>query len=165
MITDRLRIGDGEIVDMYEKFGFIHMKSDDRFSAPIKGFETTSYIEQAGENIDPRTVQDAFDYKISFLIEAPNKDLVNANSKIWYFNSYIFVQSGTEYGSIMTAQQVCLYNDYKRVKIVGYPNPIQEATSFWRDSKGRIYDAVEVEWTIRVTDPRLCNFNMVSGAN
>ena len=46
------------------------------------------------------------------------------------------------------------------VKIVGYPSPIEEATDFWRDSRGKQADVVCVEWTINVNDPTLCDFNI-----
>ena len=63
-------------------------------------------------------------------------------------------------GGSRTYNQVTFYNDYKRVKIVGYPNQISEATDFWRDSKNNTHDIVLVEWKIRVNKPSLCNFSL-----
>jgi hypothetical protein len=58
------------------------------------------------------------------------------------------------------ANKVEFYNDYKRHKIVGYPQPISEATDFWRDRKNQLQDIVIVEFQIRVTKPSLCDFNL-----
>ena len=48
----------------------------------------------------------------------------------------------------------------QKVKIVGYPQPIREATDFWRDDYGRVADVVCVEWVISVDNPLLCDFNI-----
>ena len=44
--------------------------------------------------------------------------------------------------------------------IVGYPQPMAEAEDFWRDPKNQVNDIVIVEWTIRVTKPSLCDYNI-----
>lgn len=85
MIKVRLQIADGAIQDTYDAYGLIYISADHRLAAPTKGFEKTSYAEQAGENIDPRTVDDAFDYTVKFLVTCPNNDIVNANKKIAAF--------------------------------------------------------------------------------
>lgn len=158
MITARIQIGNGPILDTYEGYGFIYMSADNRTEAPIKKRDATSYAEEAGEHIDPRTVQAAFDYKAKFLIEAPNQNLVNANAKIDTFNKALYVQS-TE-SDIRTYKEVILYDDYKRVKIVGLPEPISEPTEFYRRQDGSVMDCVVVELTIHVSNPTKCDFNM-----
>lgn len=156
MITARLKIGDRAIEDTYDKWGFIYKDSDRAFESPVKSHDKTSYAEQQGENIDPRTVQDAFDYKIEFIIEAPNMYLKNVNAKIAKFNEALY---STKAGSdIRTYKQVELY--HHRVKIVGIPEPISEAKDFFRHSKFGAMECAVVEWKIRVSNPKLCNFNL-----
>ena len=67
MIKVRLQIGDGAIEDTYSKWGLIYLDADERTEAPIKAREVTSYAEEAGEHVDPRSVPDAFDYTAKFL--------------------------------------------------------------------------------------------------
>lgn len=155
MIKVRLQIADGEVLDTAEGFGLVYVDGDRRFEAPIKEFEKTSYPEQEGENIHPVTVSDAFDYKVQWFIKADGS-LDNANTVIARFNALLY----TQVGDLKTFKQVTFYDDYKKVKIVGTPSPIQEATEFWRDQSGKQHDVVCVEWTIRVSKPSLCDFNL-----
>lgn len=155
MIKSRIKIEDGEIFDFESLFGFIQVNSDNIFGAPVKPFEQTSYPEKAGVNILPLTVEDTFEYKVSFFISAKG-GLETANWKISEFNEVI---TSVEDG-LKRVKQITFYNDYKKVKIVGYPTPISNATEFWRDSSGRLHDVVCVELKIKVTDPALCNFNL-----
>ena len=154
MINTRLQIGDGEVFDTYTEYGLLYLDADERLAPPTKGFEKTAYAEEEGEHIDPKTVDDAFDYKATFLVQAKNSDIENANIIIRDFNKLLYTQDG----DVKTFKQIAFYNDYNRVKIVGYPQPIAEAKSFWRDKHGNVADAVQVELTIRVTKPSLCDF-------
>jgi hypothetical protein len=155
VITVRLKIGDGEIVDT-QTFGFIYLDSDKRVGAESKGFEATAYPEEEGEHILPKAADDAFDYKVKFFIQATS--LKDANQLITEFNESLH-DTPDELG-LKTYYQVTFYNDYKRHKIVGYPSEIPEATDFWRDHRNQVEDIVIVEWTIRVTKPSLCDFNL-----
>jgi hypothetical protein len=155
MITVRLQIADGNIVDTANTYGLVYISADSRFAAPIKEFEKTSYPEQEGENILAKTVSDAFDYKVTWFVKADGS-LGNANAVIVRFNSLLYTQEG----DVKTFKQVTFYNDYKKVKIVGTPSLIQEATEFWRDANGKQHDVVCVEWVIRVSKPSLCDFNL-----
>lgn len=156
MIKVRLQIADGEIFDTYDKWGLIYVSSDNRTEAPIKSRESTQYAEEPGEHIDNRTLPDAFDYKVNFVIEAENKDTTNANAKIAEFNKALYATSGY----VRKYQQVTFYNDYKRVKIVGLPSPISEPKDFYRRANGDALDCVQVEFTIRVSNPTLCDFDL-----
>lgn len=158
MITARIQIGAGDIQDTYEGWGMIYMSSDNRTEAPIKKRETTSYAEDAGEHVDPRTVQDAFDYNVKFIIEAPNRNLVNANAKIAAFNKALYSQDAGS--DIRVYKEVTFYDDYKRVKIVGLPHPIAEPKELYRRQNGQAMDCAQVELTIRVSDPTKCDFNL-----
>jgi hypothetical protein len=132
------------------------VSSDHRFEAPIKEFDKTSYPEQEGENIIAKSVSDAFDYKVTWFVKADGS-LGNANTVVKNFNLRLYTQDG----DIKTFKQVAFYNDYKKVKIVGTPLLIQEATEFWRDANGKQHDVVCVEWVIRVNKPSLCDFNLI----
>lgn len=162
MITVRLQIPGvpanndaGAVVDT-QTYGFVYLDSDKRVGAPSKAFESTSYPEEEGEHIIPKTVDDAFDYTVKFFIQATS--LKNANALIKDFNDMLFTQaSGSD---VKQYKQVTFYNDYKRHKIVGYPSPISEATDFWRDRTNQLQDIIVVEWKIRVTKPSLCDFNL-----
>lgn len=154
MLTCRLKIGDGDVLDTRE-WGLVYVSADHRFGAEFKDFDTTTYPEEDGENLNPKTTDAAFDYKVKFYVKAEGA-LENANQKIAAFNKALYTQDG----DVKTVSQVVFYNDYKKVKIVGYPKPVSEATDFWRDSKGRTHDIVVVEWTIRVNKPGLCDFNL-----
>lgn len=156
MIKVSLQIADGNIEDTADKYGLVYLSADSRLAAPTKGYETSKYAEQPGSNIIPKTVDDEFDYKVKFFVKADG-DLGNANDVITSFNAQLYTEDNDH---IKTFKRVSFYNDYKKVKIVGYPTPIAEATDFWRDSNGKAADVVCVEWTIKVNDPTLCDFNI-----
>lgn len=158
MIQSRLQIDDGDILNLYDGYKLIHMETDTRFEAPIKKRDTTSYAEETGEHVDPRTVQDAFDYEVKFIVEAPNKDLTNANAVIAAFNKKLYTQAADS--DIRVYKEVTFYNDFKRIKIVGLPEPIQEAKSLYRRQNGDVMDCAQVVFKIRVSDPSKCNFNI-----
>ena len=160
MIRVSIQIEDGVPYDSYSKYGFIYKKSDRRFAPPEKKCDTSSYAEEAGEHIDNRTVYDAFDYSVEFIIECPNKNLVNANSKIAAFNEAI--RKSKEKSDVKTIKEITLYDYYKRCKIVGYPNLIStvDESSYFRRADGSAMDCVVVNLTIRVCDPNKCDFNL-----
>ena len=155
MIKVRIKIGDGAIEDTFTAHKLIYMDSDNRTEAPIKKRDTTSYIEQAGDNTDPRTVQDAFDYKVTFIIDGHDKDLKRVNDIIAAFNKKLYTQkSGSD---IRVYKEVTFYNDFKPHKIVGLPEPIAECKDFKKSRNG--YEFAQVEFVIHVSDPNLCDFN------
>ena len=150
----------GAIVDTQE-YGLVYLDSDKVMGAPSKGFEATSYPEEEGEHIIPKTVDAAFDYKVKFFIQADS--LENANDKIEAFNEKLYNDVLDENESptgVKEYKQITFYNDYKRHKIVGYPKPLSEATDFWRDRQNQLHDIVIIELNIRVTKPSLCDFSI-----
>ena len=159
MIKVRLQIGDDYAYDTADAYGLVYLSSDTIFSPPLRAFESTKYPEQDGENIHPVTVYEPFDYKVRFFVNA-EKGLNNANQKIAAFNSLLYTKDDS---GLKTFKRVVFYNDYKKVKITGYPNLIHSASEddFWRDSRGRQADVVCVEWTIRVDKPQECDFNLM----
>jgi hypothetical protein len=154
MIRVRIKIGDGAIEDTFTAHKLIYMDADNRTEAPIKKRDVTSYAEQAGENTDPRTVQDAFDYKVRFIIDGQNTNLANVNAIIAAFNKKLYTQPANS--DIRTYKEVAFYNDFKRVKIVGLPEPIAEPKEMKRSRNG--FDFAEIELVIHVSDPTKCNF-------
>lgn len=157
MITARIQIDSGAIEDTYTKWGLIYLNGDKRFAAPEKKRDTTSYVEEAGEHADLRAVDDVFDYKVTFLIDTQNTDLASANAKVAAFNAAIReTMQGSE---VKRCKTVTLYDDYKRCKIVGVAEVISEASEYYRRQDGSAMDCVQVELTIHVSDPTLCDFN------
>lgn len=156
MINVRIKIGDGAIEDTFTAHKLIYIDADNRTEAPIKKRDVTTYAEQAGDNTDPRTVQDAFDYKVRFIIDSQNTNLANVNAIIAAFNAKLYTQPANS--DIRTYKEVTFYNDFKRVKIVGLPEPIAEPKEMKRSKNG--YDFAEVELTIHVSDPTKCDFNL-----
>lgn len=154
MIRVRIKIGDGAIEDTFAAHKLIYMEADNRTEAPIKKRDATSYAEKAGENTDPRTVQDAFDYKVTFIIDGQNTNLANVNATIAAFNAKLYTQPANS--DIRTYKEVTFYNDFKRVKIVGLPEPIAEPKEMKRSRNG--FDFAQVEFVIHVSDPKKCNF-------
>jgi hypothetical protein len=153
MIRVRVKIGDdGQIQDTSE-FGFIYIDSDKRVGPDLREFEVTTYPEQDGENILPKTSRAPFDYTVKFFIQASS--IASANDIIDTFNRRLYTVGAD---GLRTYKQVTFFNDYKRHKIVGVPYEISEAQDFWRDRKNQEFDVVLVEWKIRVTTPQLCEF-------
>lgn len=154
MINVRIKIGDGAIEDTFTAHKLIYIDADNRTEAPIKKRDASSYAEQAGDNTDPRTVQDAFDYKAQFVIDGQDKDLKRVNSIIAAFNKKLYTQPANS--DIRTYKEVTFYNDFKPCKIVGLPEPIAECKEFKKSKNG--YEFAQVEFVIHVSDPTKCNF-------
>lgn len=156
MINVRIQIGEGATEDTFAAHKLIYKDADNRTEAPIKKRDVTSYAERAGENVDARTVQDAFDYKVRFIVDGQNSNLENVNAIVAAFNARLYTQApGSD---IRTYKEVTFYNDFKRVKIVGVPEPIAEPNEMKRSRNG--YDFAEVELTIHVSDPTKCDFDL-----
>lgn len=151
MIRIRIQFNNSLPVDTYDEYGFIYLSSDHRFSAPLKELESTAYPEESGVHYYDKAVFDKFDYKVTFLVEGSTPE--DVNDRIENFNSALATNG--------TLNKVTIYNDYKKVKIVGYGMPIDMATDFWRDSKGNVAEAAKVEFTVKVGDPTQCDFNFV----
>ena len=160
MITSRIKIGDDAIQDFQEAWGFVYLDADERFDAPLKKCATSSYAEQPGENSDNKTVADAFDYTAKFCIDAPNRDLTRVNAVIARFNNALYFKDPDS--DVRTYRQVEFYNDLNHVKIVGVPDPVQEAKSCWRSPRLGLMECAVVELKIRVRNPGLCDFNLKS---
>lgn len=156
MIRTKIKIGDdGTILDTYDAFGLCYLNATKIFAAPAKTMEATTYPEQEGENVLPKAAAAAFDYQITFLVEA-KRGLSQVNTLIAAFNEEICSPSATD--DVRTYKQITFYNPARNTKIVGYPKPISEASDYWVDKYGQTSDAAQVEFSIRVNKPSLCNF-------
>lgn len=160
MITCRIQIENDSILDTFSGWGFIYKVGTRRFAPPEKKRDKSSYAEKAGANEDTRTVDDEFDYKVKFLIQTPNRNLENANSKIRAWNEAVREKIAGSH--IKRCKTITLYDDYKRCKIVGIPEIIEEVdeSDYFRRQRGDVMDCVVVELTIHVSDPTLCDFDM-----
>lgn len=158
MITARVKIGEGEIEDTFAAHKLIFLEGDDKVEAPIKKRDTTTYAEEAGEHADPRTVQNAFDYKASFIVDGQSETVNSVNAIIAAFNAKLYTQEAES--DIRTYKVVEFYDDDKHHKIVGLPEPIAEIKTLERSTSG--YEFAQVEWSIRVSDPTKCIFNYLS---
>lgn len=161
MIKAHIEIGNDGKFDSYEKWGFIYVGSDNVFSAPLKKQDSISYAGESGEWIDKRAVPDAFTYKIKFVIVTPNNDTENANEKIHAFNEALY---NIDENGVKTLKTITIYNYFKRVKIVGVPTPISEVSSVYRRVDGSVEDCFEIELSVRVDKPDLCDFHLKNGA-
>lgn len=161
MIKAHIEIGEDGKFDSYEKWGFIYVGSDNVFSAPLKKQDSISYAGESGEWIDKRAVPDAFTYKIKFVIVTPNNDTENANEKIHAFNEALY---NIDENGVKTLKTITIYNYFKRVKIVGVPTPISEVSSVYRRVDGSVEDCFEIELSVRVDKPDLCDFHLKNGA-
>ena len=91
----KIKIGDGDAQDSFEAHKLIYLDSDKRTEAPIKKRDVTSYAGEAGEHTDPRTVPDAFDYTVSFIIDGQDTDLGSVNASFLPSQSRMSPLSGT----------------------------------------------------------------------
>lgn len=134
------------------------MDADERTAPDEKEDAVTSYVEEAGEHRDGRTVDAPFDYTATFLVEAPNRDLSNVNTKINAFNKAIRETiSGSD---VKRKKEITLYHLLNRVKIVGCPDLIAKPKEVYHSNYLGNLDFAVFELKIRVSDPRKCDFEL-----
>lgn len=154
-----IQIDNGERQDTRDAFGLIYLSSDKWLAAPTRAYTASSYAEEAGEHIDNRTTEEAYDYKITFLVEVFSKQIndgIHVNTRIAQLNNAMFAKSADS--DILTARQVTIYDLTKHRKIVGFPKRISEP----KDENIFYYKNQElavIELSLRVTDPTLCDFD------
>ena len=156
MIRAKIQIEDGLSKDTFNEWGLIYKVGDRRFSPPEKKIDEVSYPEEQGVHIDERTVYDKFDYTVSFIISG---SYGIANDKIQAFNKAIREESSSL--GVHRCKKITLYDYYKRCKIVGYPQLLEEVKEGdYKRCKGQD-DFVIVDLTINVVNPSLCDFNLL----
>ena len=149
----RLQIeGDPVIYNTQEKWDLHLGKSTDIFYPPMKDFESEEYPELHGEILYPYTTFKSFDYVVSFIYVG---SLLEANAKIKeLFDSLYVPVLGRE--DLLRAKQVTVFNDYKGVKIVGYPTSSKFSEYIWQEETG----VIRFDFSLKVAKPQLCDFNM-----
>lgn len=158
MIRVKIQIEDGAIEDSYEKWGFISMDADERTAPDEKEDDVSNYAGEAGEHRDGRTVDAPFDYTAKFLVEAPNRDLTNVNTKINAFNKAI--RETISDSDIKRKKEITIYHLLNRVKIVGFPDLIAVPKELYHSNQLGGFDFAVFELKIRVSDPRKCDFEL-----
>jgi hypothetical protein len=155
MIRVRIQIGDGDVYDTFDKYGFIYISSDNRFAAPTKDKEVTTYVDQNGENRSNKTVLDAFDYTIVFVVLSKDGQVNSAKRMVQDFNKLLYTE---DENGIKIFKTVTFYQDYKGDKIVGIPDIISEPKETYT-ARDEHYQGVQVEFKLRVSDPTKCSFS------
>lgn len=159
MIKSKIQIENGDVFDSYEQWGFIYIDADERTAPPEKEDAVTTYAGEPGEHRDGRTMDAPFDYKVAFIVAAPNKDLANVNSRIADFNAAV----RGEKDGVKVKKEISFYNLLNRVKITGYPEPISEPKKVIHLERFGELDYAQIELKIRVSDPRKCDFDLFVG--
>lgn len=157
MIDSRIKIGDGAVKSAFAEFGFIYISSDHRVGAPEKQRDTTTYAGDPVEHTDTRAVLAPFDYTVKFAVNCENNGIENANKKIAAFNNAI--RENTAQVGVKRCREVVFYDDFHKTVICGIPEPIAEASEFYRMRDGSIRDCVVFDLKIRVNDPTKCVFS------
>lgn len=159
MMRADIQIENGQRQDTRDAFGMIYLSSDKLFAAPTRAYEATSYAEEAGEHIDPRTTEEAFDFKITFVTEVTGGQIesgLHVNTCVAALNNALFSKPANS--DILTARKVTIYDLTKHRKIVGYPKRISEPREddvFYSHNQ----EFAVIELNLRVTDPKLCDFD------
>lgn len=161
MIESKIQIDGGPVLDLRSGFGFIYLDADERTAPDEKEDAVTSYAGEAGEHRDGRTVLAPFDYTARFLVEAPNRDLVNVNSRIAAFNDAI--RETVPGSDIRRKREIAFYNLHNRVKIVGFPELVSTPKTVYHSRRHGELEFAEVELKIRVSNPGKCAFDMMLG--
>lgn len=130
-------------------YGMHLVDSPDIISAPLKDYEVEDYPEKDGVVIYPYVSEKAFDYKVS-LVYFGNKE--TANAKVETFREAFF--DGNT--SPRKARYITLYNRYKKVMIKGYLSSLDGGDAEFDNEK----DTWMIDLTIKVTNPKDCNFNI-----
>lgn len=142
--------GGASVHDTYDRYRWIYVDSDDAFGAPLKENDKVEY-ENGGLAYTKKYYEKEFDYKINFVARGVNRTEDDAA------NAYL----GVFMNDIHTGEdmnEVTFYNPYKGVKIVGIYKDIEEKDFYRREG---FEDCVRIELTLRVLDPRKCDFDYV----
>lgn len=142
----RIQIDKGSILGI-DTYGFHLAKSPTVFGCDLKesNFVVTDFPENDGDTvyIAPTPTKKSFEYPVSFLYFSDT--LNSANLAITAF-----------YESLI-GKKITIYNDYKKVMVVGYAKTYKEG-QFFRDEK----DVVVFEIAFYVPRPQDCDFNLAA---
>jgi hypothetical protein len=129
------------------------MESPDIIIPGLREYETEVYPEHDGVIIYPYTTHEAFEYTCKFLYMGTLEQL---NNSIWHLWNELF---DTYTAETKRAKETTLYNDYKAVKVVGYPQAMTGEDFKQLDPNG----LWETNFTIYVADPSKCVWSSTAG--
>lgn len=153
-----IRIGDGALEDSRKRWGFVYKDADPRMGGDVKEFAASSYIEEAGEHTDPRTVEAAFDWGVRFVVTGTNRNSVNSvNGRIAAFNRALY---DTDESGVRHYKRVTVVDESHRVSVTGIARPIGGISGFYRSRQRGGLDVAEIEFRLRVDRPELCDWNV-----
>lgn len=142
----RIKIGDGAIYDIAH-YGFYLGKSPSELGCEPKesNMIITDFPEEDGVDVyvPPVVAKKEFDYPITLIYF--NESIDTANAAITSFYNSIY------------GKKITIYNDYKKVMVVGYVKSFKNA-EFYRSEK----DVVTFELTFLIPKPQDCNFNLTA---
>lgn len=140
----RIQIGTGAITNI-SIYGFYLAKSPSELACDVKesNIVTTDFPEESGVRlyIPASPSKKPFDYPISLVYY--EKSLNTANARI-----------ATFYESLI-GKQITIYNDDKKVKVVGYAKSYK-AGEFYRNE----IDVIIFDITFFIPRPQDCDFNI-----
>lgn len=143
-----LIIDGGTEIDL-ESEGFHLIESPDQYYHRFLDPETYQYSDDSVVVVNQNTAKESFDHSIT-LSYYGNQGTANTAIKSLY--DQMFSQPGAVY----TAKEVEIKNYFKKTSVIGYIKPFNPDTS----SFDRIKDIVTFQLTIRVSNPKECNFNL-----
>ena len=140
----RIQIGTGAITDI-STYGFHLAKSPSELAPDIKesNIVTTDFPEESGVRfyVPTAPTKKSFDYPISLVYY--EKSLNTANARI------------TAFCESLLGKQITIYNDDKKVKVVGYAKSYK-AGEFYRNE----IDVIIFDITFFIPRPQDCDFNI-----
>lgn len=140
----RIQIGVGTINDIIT-YGFYLGKSPGMLAPDLKdsNFVVTDFPEVDGDvvYVPPVPAKKSFEYPITFIYFSDTLDSAN--------------QAITTFYESLIGKKITIYNDFKKVMVVGYAKAYKEG-QFYRDEK----DLVVFDVVFYIPKPQDCNFNL-----
>lgn len=140
----RIQIGNGVIYDISHYGLYLGKSPNDLGCSPKESnFVTTDFPEEDGVDlyIPPVLAKKEFDYPVTFIYYANSLDTANLAITSFYTS--------------LAGNKITIYNDYKKVMVVGYAKKYTTA-EFYRNE----IDVVTFELTFFIPKPQECNFNL-----
>lgn len=135
--------GNNTEVNLVQEYD-LHLIASPAFNvAPIRDYDKQEYAESAEAEIDPRTTQKAFEYKLSLAYWG---DAATANAKMQAFYNTLFDIDG----DIMSAKKIRLLNHWKLMQMDCYAGK-WDGKSY---SPQGDQSAIAFDLTFYVSDPK-----------
>jgi hypothetical protein len=140
----RIQIGTGTIYDI-SHYGFFLGKSPSEFVCNPKesNFVTTDFPENDGVDI--------------YIPQVPSKKEFDYPITLIYFNNSLNTANGaiTSFCNSLVGNKITIYNDHKKVKVVGYFKS-QKTAEFYRQET----DVITFELVFFIPKPQDCDFSI-----